>query len=281
MANSGELRPAAPAFPLSPDRAFFSLWHNRQLVRDLVVRDIASRYRGSALGIVWSLLQPLILLTIYTVVFGLILPTRWPQSDGTAGFALTFFAGLIVFNFFAECISRSPLLILNNPNFVKKVVFPLETLSWMAIGSALFQLSVSVVVWLIFHAIVRGVPSWTVLWLPVVILPLAMLTLGASWMLASVGVYIRDVTQLVGLMCTGLLFLSPVFYATSSVPERFRALLYVNPLTFPIEQARHVLLDGQLPDLAGLALFLAVSCLFAWAGYVWFQRTRPGFTDVI
>ena len=258
-----------------------SFWQRRQLIKGLVKRDVMGRYRGSFFGVFWSLVQPLIMLSIYTLVFGEILQSKWSRAGGTAEFVLTFFIGLIVFNFFAECVNRSTTLVLSNPNFVKKIVFPLETLAWMTIGSALFHLTISFVVWLLFHVFIRGAPSWTVLWLPVILLPLILCTLGVTWILSSLGVFVRDVSQAAGLFTTGLMFLSPVFYEASSVPERFRWLLYLNPLTFPIEQARRVLLDATVPDVAGLILFLGAGSLVAWLGLAWFQRTRGGFADVI
>jgi lipopolysaccharide transport system permease protein len=281
MANSSVLRSARPVFSVRPAFVFFSLWQNRRLVKGLVKRDVMGRYRGSLFGVFWSLVQPLVMLAIYTLVFSEILQTKWSRVHGTADFALSFFIGLIVFNFFAECVNRSPALVLNNPNFVKKVVFPLETLSWMAIGSALFHLVISFAAWLLFALWIRGTPPWTALWLPMVLLPLMMCTLGFTWFLASLGVFVRDANQAVGLLTSGLMFLSPIFYEALAVPEKFRWLLYLNPLTFPIEQARRVLLDGSAPDPIGYLLYLGAGVVVAWAGLAWFQRTRGGFADVI
>jgi lipopolysaccharide transport system permease protein len=170
---------------------------------------------------------------------------------------------------------------LGNPNFVKKVVFPLEILPWMSVVSALFQLLVSLTAWLLFCLAIRGVPPWTIVLLPLTLLPLVLLTLGVSWTLASLGVFVRDAGQVVGMVCTALMFLSPVFYDAAAVPERWRWLLDLNPLTYPVEQARHLLLDGQVPDAAALGLQLGAGALVAWAGLAWFQRTRGGFADVI
>jgi len=281
MANSSPLRSARPVYPIGPAFVLLSCWNRRELVRGLVVRDVMGRYRGSLFGVLWALVQPLILLAIYTLVFSEILPTRWPHAAGTAQFALHFFIGLILFNFFAECLNRSPALVLGNPNFVKKVRFPVEVLAWMAVGSALFQLAVSFAAWMAFQLAIEGFLPWTVVWMPLILLPIVLWTLGLSWILASLGVFVRDAGQAVGLLTTGLLFLSPVFYEASAVPQRWRWILALDPLTFPIEQARRALFDGQSPDPLALAAQGLVGFAAAWLGLVWFQRTRSGFADVL
>jgi len=281
MADSPSLRSTRPVYPIGPVFVFGSLWERRELIHGLVVRDVVGRYRGSLFGVFWSLVQPLMMLAIYTLVFSQILPSRWSSAGGTAQFALQFFVGLVVFNFFAECVNRSPGLVLGNPNFVKKVVFPVDALAWMAVGSALFHLAVSFGAWLAFHLALRGMPPWTALWLPLVLLPILLWSLGLSWALASLGVFVRDAAQAVGLVTTGLLFLSPVFYEAASVPPRWQWLLVLNPLTFPIEQARRALFDGQGPDPGALAVHLGAGFCAAWLGLLWFQRTRGGFADVL
>ena len=233
-----------------------SLFRNRALVYTLVKRDVLSRYRGSFFGIFWSFFQPVFMLGIYTFVFSIVFKARWNAgSDSKTEFALVLFAGLIVFNLFSECINRAPSIILANTNYVKKVVFPLEILPWVALGASLFQACVSLLVWFLFYLVFFGVPHATFMMFPVVIIPLLFITIGLSWVLASLGVYLRDVGQLVGILTTVLLFLSPIFYPISSLAAEYRYLLQFNPLTPVIEAMRDVL-DGIGPFL--LARFCLV-----------------------
>jgi lipopolysaccharide transport system permease protein len=265
-----------------------SLVRHFALVRQLVRRTVAGRYRGSVLGIAWSLVIPILMLTVYTFVFGTILNVRWHGAgeglDGSAGgldFAARLFAGMIVHSFFSECLVRSPDLVSGNAQYVKKVVFPLESLAWVAMSAALFQAAVSNVILVLFGWFVHGDVHATALLLPIVYAPLALLALGAIWFLSAISVFLRDVRQLIGVVTTVLLFVSPIFYPVSMLPEPFQPLLYLNPLTFIVEQARVVVLAGSLPDWHGLALYSLVALVLAWAGLAWFQKTRPGFADVL
>lgn len=269
-------------FSISPKELVASLWRNRGLVRALIHREVVGRYRGSVMGILWSFFNPLLMLLVYTFVFSVIFKARWSTgSDSKTEFALVLFAGLIVFNLFAECFTRAPSLVLSNVNYVKKVVFPLEVLPWVALGSALFHASVSLVVWLLAYLVLFGVPHATVLLLPLVLLPLALLTVGLTWALASLGVYLRDVSQFVGSLTTVLMFLSPIFFPVSALPEKFRQLLLLNPLTPAIEQVREVLYWGKVPSMGMLLLYFFGAALVAWLGFAWFQKTRKGFADVL
>jgi homopolymeric O-antigen transport system permease protein len=281
MSSAPGVRSLRSGFPIGLDYVLLSWWNHRAMIRGLVVRDIVGRYRGSFFGIAWSLIQPLTMLAIYTFVFGGIFRARWGASTSTSDFALALFAGLIVFNFFAECVNRSTSQILVNPNFVKKVVFPLEILPWTIVGTALFHFAVGAAVWIVFSLFIRGVPSPSILFLPLIMAPLVLMVVGLAWFLSSLGVFVRDVSQLVGLLTSALMFLSPVFYDVSVVPAGLRWLFRLNPLTFIIVQARRVMLDGLLPDAAGLAVHLAIGLLVAWLGLAWFQRTRHGFADVL
>jgi lipopolysaccharide transport system permease protein len=280
-----DLPSAAPTFTAAPSvvaTLFGAPWRHRALLRRLIRRDILGRYRGSMAGLAWSLLQPLLLLAILTVVFSDLLGMRWGlANESRADFALLLFIGLILHAFLAECLTRAPSLVVGNPNFVKKVVFPLEILPWVNVGTALFHAAASVLAWMIIaFASGRGVP-WTVVFLPLVAAPLTLFALGFSWLFAATAVYLRDVTQTTGLLTTALLFLSPVFYAASSVPARYRPLLDLNPLTIPIEEARRVMIAGELPDFQRLALHAVAALVVALIGLWWFQRTRRGFADVL
>lgn len=269
-------------FSISPKEMVASLWRNRSLAKALVQREIVGRYRASVMGILWSFLNPVFMLVIYTFVFSVVFKARWnASSDSKTEFALVLFAGLIVFNLFAECLNRAPSLILSNVNYVKKVVFPLEILPWVTLVSAMFHALISLGVWLIAYLILFGVPHITVLLMPLVLLPLMLFIMGLTWGLASLGVYLRDVSQFIGIFTTMLMFLSPIFYPASGLPEKYRHLLLLNPLTPAIEQARDILFWGKVPDMYMLTGFLQVAALIAWLGFAWFQKTRKGFADVL
>jgi len=268
--------------PISPASIARSVWKNRQLVFQMIRREVTGRYKGSMLGLLWSFLNPVLMLCVYTFVFSVVFQARWSDgSDSKTEFALVLFSGLIVFNLFAECINRAPGLILSNVNYVKKVVFPLEILPVIALGSALFHMLVSLGVWLIAYCILIGIPHLTLLLVPFILLPLLLLILGLSWGLASLGVYLRDTSQITGILTTVLMFLSPIFYPVSALPEKFRAVLQLNPLAPIIEQTRNVLIQGTAPCMTSLLSSILGSALFAWLGFVWFQKTRKGFADVL
>jgi lipopolysaccharide transport system permease protein len=269
-------------YPIGPGALWSSLWAHRGLLRALVAREVMGRYRGSVLGILWSFFNPVVMLLVYTFVFSVVFKARWQaHSDSRTEFAFVLFAGLIVFNLFAECVTRAPSLVLSNANYVKKVVFPLEILPWVTLGSSLFHGVISVLVWLVAYAMFFGAPPPTVLLFPVVILPVMLMLMGVSWVLASLGVFLRDVSQVIGIFTMAMLFLAPVFYPVTALPEEFRPLLYWNPLTAPIEDMRAVLFWGRLPDFRDLSVYTAVSALVAWLGFAWFQKTRKGFADVL
>lgn len=270
-------------FSASPREMAASFWRNRQLIRNLVQREVVGRYKGSMLGIFWSLATPIFMLAVYTFVFSVVFKARWGAggSDSKTEFALVLFAGLMVFNLFSECIGRAPGLILANVNYVKKVVFPLEVLPWVSMGSALFHFAISLGVWLVAYLVLFGVPHWHVLLLPLVVVPLVMFVMGLSWALSSLGVYLRDVGQIIGLVVTVLMFLTPIFYPASSLPLAYQPLMFLNPLTPPVEMARDLLYWGKLPDLMLLALYVAGSLVCAVMGFAWFQKTRKGFADVL
>ncbi|MGZ0786598.1 ABC transporter permease [Pseudomonas saponiphila] len=269
-------------FSASPVEMVASFWRNRALINALTKREILGRYRGSSLGIFWSFLNPLLMLAVYTFVFSVVFNARWgADSDSKTEYALVLFAGLIVFSLFSECVGRAPGLILSNVNYVKKVVFPLEVLSWVSMGAALFHALISLVVWLVFYGLFFGIPHLSVLFLPLVILPLLMFSMGISWALASLGVYLRDISQVIGVVITMLMFLSGIFYSVSSLPIEYQELLKINPLVPIIEQARAVLIWGEEPDYLLLLSYMGGGGVFALLGFAWFQKTRKGFADVL
>lgn len=269
-------------FSVSPREMVASAWRHRVLVSAMVRREVIGRYRGSLMGILWSFFNPVFMLLVYTFVFSVVLKARWnAASDSNTEFAMVLFSGLLVFNMFAECVNRAPNLVLTNANYVKKVVFPLEILPWVAMGSALFHTMVSLVVWLLAYVVLFGYPSVTGLLIPLVLFPLVLLTMGISWLLASLGVYLRDVSQFIGIVTTVLMFLSPIFYPATALPEEYRDLIYLNPLTPVVELTRDVLYWGKRPDWMSWSIYLVASMFVAWTGFAWFQKTRKGFADVL
>jgi len=245
-------------------------------------REVVGRYRGSILGILWSFLHPLFMLAVYTFVFSVVFQARWSEENtGHFEFAIVLFAGMIIHALFAECANRSPQLILNNVSYVKKVVFPLEILPWVTMGAALFHAAISICVLLLAFLVIHHSLHWTSIMLPVLILPLVMFTMGVSWFLASIGVFLRDVGQTTGIITTVMLFLSPVFFPVSAIPETYRIFIEINPLTFMIEQARDILIWGKPLNWAGWTIYFTASLLACLAGYIWFQKTRKGFADVL
>jgi len=271
---------AQPASPVAIPR---SLWRHRELLTQLVRREVVGRYQGSVMGIAWSLLNPLLMLGVYTFVFSVVFQARWHGGgdESKTRFAVVLFAGMIVHSLFAEVLVRAPGLILANVNYVRKVVFPLEILPVVSMGAALFHTLVSLLVLLAALLAFNHVLPWTALALPLVLLPLVVLAMGLAWILASLGVFIRDIGQTIGILMTMLLFLSPVFFPLAALPEVFRPLIMANPLTFIIEQTRQVLIWGQWPDWRGLGLYALVAGVVACSGFAWFQKTRKGFADVI
>jgi lipopolysaccharide transport system permease protein len=271
------------AQPTSLAALLRSLWRNRQLIVQMTRREVVGRYKGSVMGLAWSFFNPVLLLAVYTFVFSVVFQSRW-GVDGEqtrTQFAVVLFAGLIVHGLLAEVLNRAPGLILSNVNYVKKVVFPLEILPVVSLGAALFHSLISLGVLLLAFFAFNGYVHWTAFLAPIVLLPLAILSLGIAWMLASLGVFLRDVGQVIGLVTTVMMFLAPVFYPVTALPEEFRPWLMANPLTFIIEQARAVLVWGHMPDWVGLGIYTLVAVAVAWLGYAWFQRTRRGFADVL
>jgi lipopolysaccharide transport system permease protein len=284
MTNSSTAINPHAAQPTSLVALVRSLWRNRQLIVQMTKREVVGRYQGSAFGLAWSFLNPVFMLVVYTFVFSEIFKIRWGGmggDDSKTQFALVLFVGMIVLSLFSEVLNRAPGLILSNVNYVKKVVFPIEILPVITMCAALFHSLISLGVLLAAFALFNGYLHWTAIFIPLVLLPLVILTMGLAWMLASLGVFLRDVGPTIGIITTVLMFLSPVFYPVTAVPERFRPFIMANPLTFIIEQAREVLIWGQLPNWLGLGAYTLAAIVIAWAGYAWFQKTRKGFSDVL
>lgn len=271
------------------DRARHVLWapvwsalKHRSLIRELAKRDVQGRYRGASFGLVWSLISPFLMLMIYSFAFGTVMKGRWPQiEEGETTFAIILFVGLIVHGFFAECFTKSVALITSNPNFVKRVIFPLEIMPWPLIASSLFHVAMNTLVFMALRLALDGAFTWTVVFFPVVMLPLVVMVAGLCWFMASLGVYFRDIAQVTAPISMAMLFLSSAMMPISSVPESYRWVFRNNPLSFIIDQARDVLLWGRLPDFAGLGIYLMWGLLVFLLGFWWFQTTRKGFADVL
>jgi lipopolysaccharide transport system permease protein len=260
-----------------------SLWRNRQLIAQMAKREVVGRYKGSVLEISWSFFNPLFMLIVYTFVFSVVFKARWGinTNESKTQFAIVLFVGLIVHGLFAEVINRTPGLIISNVNFAKKVVFPLDILPSVAIDAALFHSLVSLGVLMVAFVLFNGYLNWRAIFFPFVFLSFIILTLGIAWMLASLGVFLRDLGQITSIITMVMLFLSPIFYPVTVLPVEFHPLIMANPLTFIIEQAREVLMWGYRPDWAGLGFYTLFAIAVAWSGYAWFQKTRKGFADVL
>lgn len=272
--------------PISPVYLLRSLITHRQLIKQMTKREVVGRYRGSAMGLLWSFLNPLFMLLIYTFFFSVIFKSRWGVAvegveESKTQFAIVLFVGIIVHGLFSEVVNRAPTLITNNVNYVKKVIFPLEILPIVSLGASMFHSLVSLTILVTAFVVFNGYLPWTVIFIPLVLLPLIIISVGFAWMLASLGVFLRDVGQFIGLLTTVLMFLSPVFFPITAIPEEYRFIIMANPLTFIIEQARDVLIWGNLPDWSGLGLYTLIATVTTWLGFVWFQKTRKGFADVL
>jgi len=260
-----------------------SLWTNRAIISTMTKREVVGRYRGSLMGLAWSFFNPILLLVVYTFIFGVVFKSRWGTTEphDTGDFAVIIFTGMVVHGLFAECVTRAPSLIVNNPNYVKKVIFPLEILPWVSMGGALFHTIVSLIVLLVAETFLLGSVPLSVVLFPFILIPLVFMTMGLSWFLAATGVYLRDISQITGIIITTLMFLSPLFYPITAISEKYRPLMYLNPLTFVIEASRDVLIWGTSPPLRYLALYYMASIIVSLLGFIWFQKTRRGFADVL
>jgi homopolymeric O-antigen transport system permease protein len=269
---------------LDPIEMSRNLWQHRDLIVRLTSQEVGQRYRGSYLGVVWSFITPILMLSVYAFVFSGIFQPRWGQAAGTSQpgeFVLILFAGLIPFGVFSEVINRAPSLVLNTPNYVKKVVFPLEVLPVVAAGSAVVNSLISSMILLVASLVLLHQVSPTVVLLPLAYVPLVLLTLGLGWFLASLGVYIRDIGQAIGVVTQVLFFLSPIFYPVSAVPVHLQLILHVNPLTAILGGFRRTMLWGAMPVWETWAALTLGTAVVAQLGYAWFMQTKKGFADVM
>lgn len=258
-----------------------TIYKNRDLLRSLVRREIETKYRSTNLGFLWVVIYPLMMLGVYTFVFGSVFGVRWAGQGNLTDFVPMLYCGLIVHAIFAETVGKAPYLIVNNPNYVKKVIFPLELLPVGSLLTALFNASVSFVLVLLMVLLSKYSISWTILFMPLVLLPLVLWAIGFAWLIAALGVFFRDIEQFIGVLMSMLLFLSPVFYSSSSAPQAAQVLLMFNPLSYPIEEMRNVLLLGKMLQWNSWSVNALFAFGIAWFGLWVFERTRPAFADVI
>jgi len=265
-------------------RDYLLPWQHRHLLTSLIRRDVDARFRQNVLGGLWLVVTPLAMLLVLTLVFRHVMGVRWPglsHEEGHLAYALRLYAGLAVFQWFADTVTRAPALVLSQPQLVKKVVFPLEVLAWVNVGSTLVGLLVSGGLLLLGAAWALGHIPWTALAMPLVWAPMVPLLLGLSWLLSGLGTYVRDVGQVLGPLMSALMFLSPIFFPVEALPAWIRPWLQFNPLAVPITQTRRVLMEGAWPDWSAWALHAGLCILTALIGSLWFARVRKGFADVV
>jgi lipopolysaccharide transport system permease protein len=267
---------------LNPLNIFGNLWKHRELIRTFAKREVISKYKGSFLGSMWSFINPLLMLIVYTFVFSEIFNAKWnTASNSKVEFAIIIFCGLITFSIFGDVISRSPYLILGNANYVKKVVFPLEILPVVALGSAVINSLISLAILILCIGIFMHMVHWTLVFIPLVLSPLMLLSVGLGWFLSSLGVYLRDIAQIVTVAVQALMLLSPIMYPATLIPKDLRFLYYLNPIGYVVEDMRKIIIWGELPDWNSLCIEVLIGLIVFYIGYVWFQKTRSGFSDVI
>ncbi len=261
-----------------------NLWRHRELIRELTKRELRQRYRGSFLGLLWPVIVPLVMLAIYTFVFGYVFKASWQTNDQPTSpidYALILFTGLTAFNVFSEVVNRSSTLIVSIPNYVKKVVFPLEIYPVVIVSAAITISLVNIVLLLIGNFLLTHTFSKTIFLLPLAYLPLIFLCLGLGWILASLGVFIRDLAQAMPVITSMVFFISPIVYSFEAVPAPFKVILRLNPLTVIVEGFRQVVLWGGPLPWFGWGIWTVLTLVLAYVGYLWFMGTKKGFSDVI
>lgn len=281
--NTYKQMSAHESYLTTPKELTLSFWRNRQLIFQMTKREVLGRYKGSIMGLAWSFFNPVLMLAVYTFFFSVVFKSRWGAGvdNSKASFAIILFVGMLIHSLFSEVVNRAPTLILSNINYVKKVVFPLETLSFITIFSALFHSAIGLLVLLLIQLAISQNLPWTVVFFPLIVLPLVLASLGFAWFLSALGVYARDVGQVTGVFTSVLMFLSPVFYPVSALQPGYQIYLKLNPLTFIIEEGRNSLIYGIPPSWTGWCIAMIAGGLTAWIGFWCFQKTRKGFADVL
>jgi len=260
-----------------------SLLNNKYLFFQMLKRDVQQRYRGSQLGFLWAFFYPILMLLVYTFVFGIVMKVKWDiAGQDNIGFGLVLFTGLLCHALMAEVVIGAVGSITSNSQYVKKVVFPLEIISLVSIANALFHMFLGIIILLAIFLATGNQLHWTIVLIPIVLFPFVVFLIGISWLLSVLGVYIRDLGQIVGVLMTVLMFLCPIVYPFERLPAEMQPfVLWANPLTIIVEQLRAVVLFGQLPNWELLAIYSVGAFAMLFLGTWMFKRTRDGFADVI
>jgi lipopolysaccharide transport system permease protein len=258
-----------------------SVWTNRSLLRSMVRRDILARYRGSFGDVLWTVLNPLLLMSTYFFVFGIVLQSRFGADNSRSGFVLYFLAGMLPWLAFSEAAGRAPYVLIEHRNFIKKLVFPVEILPVTQVFSALVTEAFALGIFLIGLLLSRGSIPLTILWLPVLLIPQVLFTLGVAWFLAALGVFMRDLGQMMGFLLTLWFFLTPICYPEASLPPQAAGILTKNPIYVFVEGYRAVFLEHSAPAFHSLWKLWVVSGVVFLLGHAWFYKLRRSFADVI
>jgi lipopolysaccharide transport system permease protein len=260
---------------------FETIFRNRRLIRSMARRDILARYRGSFGDVLWTILNPLLLMGTYFFVFGVVLQARFGEDRSSTGFALYFLAGMLPWLAFSEPAGRAPQVILEHRNFVKKLIFPLETLPVNQVVAGFVTELFALGVFLIMLLILRGGIPGTVLWLPVLVIPQLLFTLGLCWFLAATGAYLRDLGQIIGFVLTLWFFITPICYPDTKLPHQVLFVLGKNPIYILVRGYRAILLEHHAPEVLPIVKLWVLSIVVFLLGHAWFYRLRKAFADVI
>ena len=254
----------------------------KDLILILLVREVAYKFKGSFLGILWMILTPIILIIIFTFIFGEVFDIKWMDiPESKEYFALILFSGLMVFNFFAESITKAPLLFISNVNYIKKIIFPLEILPIVSVLSSSVQLILSFFVWIIFYFIIIGIPNISILLFPIIMMPFIFILVGLTFLFSTLGVFIRDTNNIISLLTTLLLFLSPIFYPVSVIPENYQVYIYINPIAYQIELTRDLMMWGNTPNFISFLTYFILTYIFYLLTIKFFSKNKDRFIDVL
>lgn len=264
-----------------------SIRSNRELLVQLIKRNLSSKYKGTTLGVVWNFLQPLVLLLVYTYAFGMLFQSRWLETsagnlaDMKFSYSIVVFCGMTVYNIFSEVVTMSPNLFVSNPNYIKKIVFPLEILPMAQVITSLISNLIWFLILFIGAVIFAGSLSWTMLLLPVVLFPYVLMLTGISFMLASLGVFFRDLAQVCMLITQIMYLMTPIFYSAEMVPDSLKFILVINPLAWFVSETRKIFVFKQLPDFLGIIIWLIIAVVVFYLGFCCLKKTKRGFADVL
>lgn len=267
---------------LNPVTTVASLWAKRDLIHQFTKREVLERHKGAMLGMAWNIISPMLTIAVYTFLFGVMFNVRFGDRTGSvADYVLPFFTGFLLYHVFSESANRAPNLITSRRNFVKKVVFPIQILPLTVVLSTAIYLAVTVGLVVVGNLITHGEVSATIWLFPAVLVPLYLLSLAASWLLASIGSFLWDLKNIVSFLTHLTFMVTPIFYPVERVPEGARWLLWLNPFTHIVEAGRDTLVRGVVPDLVGLGVLTVIALVLAQGSYAWFMKSRRGMADVV